>query len=82
MIMPAQINGAYDEATGTYDFSRSFLGIKNQFRSVDLMCGNLETTLSGEEAVIRARKAQKNQRTPSTRRTLSSITSWMSASIF
>ena len=50
MIMPAQINGAYDEATDTYDFSRSFLGVKNQFRSVDLMCGNLETTLSGEEA--------------------------------
>lgn len=59
MIMPAQINGAYDEATGTYDFSRSFLGIKNQFRSVDLMCGNLETTLSGEEAGYSRKKSAK-----------------------
>ena len=50
MIMPAQINGAYDETSKSYDFSRSFLGVKNQFLSVDLMCGNLETTLSGEDA--------------------------------
>ncbi len=50
MIMPAQINGAYDETTDTYDFSRSFIGVADQFRSVDFMCGNLETTLAGEDA--------------------------------
>ncbi len=50
MIMPPQISGAYVDETGEYDFSRSFVGVKEQFLSVDLMCGNLETTLSGEEA--------------------------------
>jgi poly-gamma-glutamate synthesis protein (capsule biosynthesis protein) len=56
MIMPAQISGAYIDETGEYDFSRSFLGVKNQFLSVDLMCGNLETTLSGEEAIYSKKK--------------------------
>ena len=50
MMMAAQINGAYNKETGTYDFSRSFVGVANQFRSVDLMCGNFECTLAGEEA--------------------------------
>ena len=59
MIMPAQISGAYDEATDTYDFSRSFQGVANQFRSVDLMCGNLETTISGEDAGYSEKKAKK-----------------------
>ena len=58
MIMPAQISGAYDEATDTYDFSRSFQGVANQFRSVDLMCGNLETTISGEDAGYSEKKAK------------------------
>ena len=59
MIMPAQISGAYDETTDTYDFSRSFQGVANQFRSVDLMCGNLETTISGEDAGYSEKKAKK-----------------------
>ena len=59
MIMPAQINGAYNAETDTYDFSRSFQGVANQFRSVDLMCGNFETTVSGEEAGYSEKKAKK-----------------------
>ncbi len=58
MIMPPQISGAYIDETGEYDFSRSFLGVKNHFLSVDLMCGNLETTLSGEEAGYSKKKRE------------------------
>ncbi len=56
MAMAVQVNGAYDEATGTYDFSRSFVGVADQFRSVDLMCGNFESTLAGEEAGYSVKK--------------------------
>ncbi|MEA4869171.1 MAG: CapA family protein [Christensenella sp.] len=59
MIMPAQISGAYNKATDTYDFSRSFQGVANQFRSVDLMCGNFETTVSGKDAGYSEKKAKK-----------------------
>lgn len=57
MVMAPQVNGALNDETGEYDFSRSFLGVADQFRSVDLMCGNLETTLSGEEAGYSKKKA-------------------------
>jgi len=50
MMMAPQVNGAYNAEAGTYDFSRSFLGVANQFRSVDLMCGNFESTLAGQDA--------------------------------
>lgn len=50
MIMPSQIAAAYDEAGGVYDFSRSFAATKDCLSQVDLMCGNLETTLAGEAA--------------------------------
>jgi len=58
MLMSSQVNGAYNAETGTYDFSRSFLGVANQFRSVDLMCGNFECTLSGEEAGYSVKKGE------------------------
>lgn len=49
MVMPSQITGALDEATGAYDFMRSFVGVKAMFSSVDLMCGNLEGAIAGAE---------------------------------
>jgi poly-gamma-glutamate synthesis protein (capsule biosynthesis protein) len=50
MMMSAQVNGAYNPESDSYDFSRSFQGVANQFRSVDLMCGNFESTLAGKDA--------------------------------
>lgn len=50
MMMQSQVNGAYVEETDTYDFSRSFVGVYDMFNSVDLMCGNLETAIAGEDA--------------------------------
>ena len=58
MMMAAQVNGAYNKDTGTYDFSRSFVGVADQFRSVDLMCGNFECTLAGEEAGYSLKKQE------------------------
>lgn len=56
MMMAAQVNGAYNKETDSYDFSRSFQGVANQFRSVDLMCGNFESTLAGKEAGYSVKK--------------------------
>ena len=50
MVMQSQVNGAYLKDEDRYDFSRSYIGVREMFRSMDLMCGNLETTLSGAEA--------------------------------
>ncbi len=50
MVMQSQVNGAYIEAEDRYDFSRSYIGVRNMFRSMDFMCGNLETTISGADA--------------------------------
>lgn len=50
MVMQSQISGAYDKASDSYDFTRSFTGMRELFGSVDLLCGNLETTLSGKAA--------------------------------
>jgi len=55
-MMAAQVNGAYNKETDSYDFSRSFQGVANQFRSVDLMCGNFESTLAGKEAGYSVKK--------------------------
>lgn len=49
MVMPSQIAGAYDEQTDTFDFMRSFVGVQKMFSSIDLMCGNLEGAIAGEE---------------------------------
>lgn len=58
MMMSAQINGAYNAETDSYDFSRSFQGVANQFRSVDLMCGNYESTLAGKDAGYSLKKRE------------------------
>ncbi len=58
MMMAAQVNGAYNAETDSYDFSRSFQGVANQFRSVDLMCGNFECTLAGKEAGYSVKKRE------------------------
>ncbi|MEG1882777.1 MAG: CapA family protein [Clostridia bacterium] len=50
MMMQSQVNGAYVEEKDAYDFSRSFAGMQGMMRSVDLMCGNFETTLAGKDA--------------------------------
>ncbi len=50
MVNVHQVRGAYLEDSDSYDFTRSFVGIENMTRSMDLMCGNLETTLAGEPA--------------------------------
>ena len=50
MVNVHQVRGARDDATDTYDFTRSFVGVREMMRAVDLMCGNLETTLAGEAA--------------------------------
>lgn len=49
IVMDGQSAGAYDDATGTYDFTRSFAGMADCLSSVDLMCGNLEVPLAGEK---------------------------------
>lgn len=49
MVMPAQIADA-KLPEGGYDFTESFLPMQRVFESVDVMCGNLEGTLAGEQA--------------------------------
>ena len=56
MMMPAELTGAYNAETGEYDFTNCFLGVANQFRSVDLMCGNFESTLAGKDAGYSVKK--------------------------
>ncbi len=57
MFMAPQIVGAYDEAADAYDFSRSFVGVAPMMRSMDLMCGNFESTLAGKEAGYSKKRA-------------------------
>lgn len=49
MVMESQIDFARRVGNGGYDFSRSFLPLHELFESVDLMCGNLETTFNGDK---------------------------------
>lgn len=50
MAMETQCEAARDAASGAYDFTRSFYGMETIFKSVDLMCANLEVPLAGAEA--------------------------------
>jgi poly-gamma-glutamate synthesis protein (capsule biosynthesis protein) len=43
----SQINGAYNAATKSYDYTSCFQFVKPYFESVDLAIGNLELTLAG-----------------------------------
>ena len=49
MLSGAMVEYAKTE-DGTYDFSILFLPVRELFESVDLMCGNLEVPLAGEES--------------------------------
>ena len=44
----SQIEDAYDEETGSYDYRPCFQYIKPYIQAVDLAIGNLEVTLAGE----------------------------------
>lgn len=61
MVMATQVYGALDDATGAYDFSRSYIGVADQFRSVDFMMGNFECTLAGEEAGYSKKKTDEER---------------------
>lgn len=49
MFHPSQIDGAYDAATGTYDFRNSFKAVKEIFQDADLAIANFEGTTAGNE---------------------------------
>ena len=61
MVMATQVYGALDDATGGYDFSRSYVGVREQFRSVDFMMGNFECTLAGEDAGYSKKKTDEER---------------------
>ncbi len=49
MFHPSQLDGAYDAATGTYDFTNSFREVKSIFQSADLAIANFEGTTAGNK---------------------------------
>ena len=49
MFHPSQIEGAYDEQTGNYDFSNSFKAIKDIIQEADIAIANFEGTTAGNE---------------------------------
>jgi len=49
MFHPSQLEGAYDDATGTYDFTNSFREVKSIFQSADLAIANFEGTTAGNK---------------------------------
>ena len=59
IVMDGQSAGAYDDATGAYDFARSFAGMADCLSNVDLMCGNLEVPLAGEKYGYTQRQRNK-----------------------
>ena len=50
MMMQSQVGGAWNEQKQAYDFTPSFRGMQGYFQGADLLCGNLETPIAGEEA--------------------------------
>lgn len=49
LMMETQINNA-KQADGSYDFTGSFLPVRDLFMQADMMCVNFEGALAGEEA--------------------------------
>ncbi len=49
MFHPSQLDGAYDPATGTYDFHNSFKAVKDIFQSADIAIANFEGTTASDE---------------------------------
>ena len=51
MFHPSQLDGAYDSASGTYDFENSFREVKSIFQDADLAIANFEETTAGNECL-------------------------------
>ena len=49
MCHQAQIDDAFDEATGNYDFTKSFAEIAPSLQKSDLVIGSLLTTIAGQQ---------------------------------
>lgn len=49
MFHPSQLDGAYDPATGTYDFHNSFKAVKDILQAADVAIANFEGTTAGNE---------------------------------
>ncbi|HHZ01738.1 MAG TPA: CapA family protein [Tissierellia bacterium] len=49
MFHPSQIEGAYIDETGTYDFNNSFKAIKDIIEEADIAIANFEGTTAGNE---------------------------------
>jgi len=49
MMHKPMVPGAFDEATGTYDFSGFFAPLRDVFESADWAVANLETPIAGDE---------------------------------
>ncbi len=49
MVHQAQLDDAYDTATGTYDFGHNFTEIAPTLKRSDLVIGSILTTFAGEE---------------------------------
>ncbi|MBP1925564.1 poly-gamma-glutamate synthesis protein (capsule biosynthesis protein) [Sedimentibacter acidaminivorans] len=49
MFHPSQLDGAYDPATGTYDFTNSFREVKSILQDADLAIANFEGTTAGNK---------------------------------
>ena len=49
MFHPSQLDGAYDSATGKYDFHNSFKAVKEILQAADLAIANFEGTTAGNE---------------------------------
>lgn len=47
MFHPSQLDGAYNPATGTYDFHNSFKAVKDILQAADLAIANFEGTTAG-----------------------------------
>lgn len=47
MFHPSQIDGAYNQSSGIYDFTNSFRAVKEIFQTADLAIGNFEGTTAG-----------------------------------
>jgi poly-gamma-glutamate capsule biosynthesis protein CapA/YwtB (metallophosphatase superfamily) len=49
MMHTPQLPGAYDEDSGTYDFSNFFIQVRSRVKAADWSFANLETPIAGDE---------------------------------
>ncbi len=50
MMMQSQVDGAWNKEAQVYDFTPSFCAMQGYFQNADLLCGNIETPIAGEDA--------------------------------